>query len=67
MPQFAIVPLGADEEHEVDYHFSLAKTPIKYLEYASFGIPGLYSNHPIYKQIISNGVNGILVNNNFED
>lgn len=64
--KFAIVPLGTEEENLRDYEFSLGKTPIKYLEYASFGIPGIYSRHPIYKNIIKNEFNGLLVENNLE-
>ena len=64
--KFAIVPLGTKEEDSFDYEFSLGKTPIKYLEYASFGIPGIYSKHPIYSEIIRDGYNGLLVENNLE-
>ena len=63
---FAIVPLGTKEENSLDYEFSLGKTPIKYLEYASFGIPGIYSKHPIYNEIIKDEFNGLLVDNNLE-
>ena len=64
--EFAIIPLGTKEENSIDYDFSLGKTPIKYLEYASFGIPGIYSKHPIYDEIIQDEFNGLLVDNNLE-
>ena len=38
-----------------------AKTDNKYREYASLGIPGLYSTCPAYAGSIVDGVNGILV------
>lgn len=36
----------------------------KYIEYTRAGVIGIYSNCPLYKQVVENGVNGILVDNN---
>lgn len=41
-----------------------SKSEIKYLEYASLNIPGIYSNIGAYGKVIKNYYNGILINNN---
>lgn len=47
-----LAPLAAGE-------FESAKSDIKFLEYAAFGIPGLYSTHPAYATV-RHGVTGML-------
>lgn len=59
---FAITPLGADED-PVASEFNNCKNPFKYLNYAVAGIPSLYSSSPIYKNVIKDGCNGIIVEN----
>lgn len=35
----------------------------KYIEYTRAGIVGIYSDCPLYRQVVKNGINGILVDN----
>ena len=44
-----------------DLEFNRCKTAAKYLEYASLGIAGVYSDVPTYREAVSHGVNGLLV------
>ena len=44
----------------VNNEFNSSKSSIKFLEYSSLGIPGVYSNLPPYKTIIEHGKNGFL-------
>lgn len=44
-----------------------SKSEIKYLEYSSLEIAGIYSNLGAYSEVIKNNENGILVNNNTTD
>lgn len=44
-----------------DLEFNRCKTAAKYLEYASLGIAGVYSDMPTYREAVSDGVNGLLV------
>jgi glycosyltransferase involved in cell wall biosynthesis len=60
---FGITPLGAEEDED-EYEFNSCKSPVKYIDYGSLGIPGIYSNAPIYSSVIKNGENGLLVKNN---
>lgn len=53
----AIAPL---EKSNINH----SKSEIKYLEYSSLGIPGIYSNFGAYAESIKNNKNGILVENN---
>ena len=41
-----------------------SKSEIKYLEYASLGIAGIYSNVGAYSDAINDGINGMLIENN---
>ena len=41
-----------------------SKSEIKYLEYTSLGVPGIYSNIGSYGEVIENNKNGILIENN---
>lgn len=44
-----------------DLEFNRCKTAAKYLEYASLGIAGVYSDVPTYREAVRDGVNGLLV------
>jgi len=44
----------------VNNEFNNSKSSIKFLEYSSMGIPGVYSKSPPYKTIIEHGKNGFL-------
>ena len=55
-----LAPMPVSEFHECKY-FN------KFVEYASFGIVGVYSNVKPYIFGIENGVNGLLVENNTDD
>lgn len=46
--------------------FSNKKFYNKYLEYSRFGICGIYSNTELFRRIINNGYNGVLVENREE-
>ena len=48
-----IAPLTANE-------FNRAKSPLKYFEYTSLGIPGVYSQIDPYERVIKDGENGLL-------
>lgn len=65
--KFAIIPLGSKEENATHHLFSECKTPIKYLEYGALRIPGIYSNASIYREVISHGETGLLVENTASD
>jgi glycosyltransferase involved in cell wall biosynthesis len=45
-----------------DNLFNRCKSGLKYLEYSTPGIPGVYSNIPPYNDLIKNGENGFLAN-----
>jgi glycosyltransferase involved in cell wall biosynthesis len=49
----ALVPLAADE-------FNRSKSPIKWLEYSSVGMATIFSDVPIYSQVVKHGENGLL-------
>ncbi len=55
-----LAPLPDDDFHN-------AKTAIKYRDYAAFGIAGLYSDVPVYREVIDHERTGLLVMNNDED
>lgn len=59
---FAIVPLGGAEDPE-HLFFNSCKSCIKYIDYGSLCIPGIYSNTPVYADVIKSRINGILINN----
>ena len=40
--------------------FNLGKSELKYIELAVLGIPGVYSDMPVYNTVVKNGVNGLL-------
>ncbi len=50
-----------------DIPFNNLKYYNKYLEYARFKITGVYSNIPLYRRVITEGVNGLLAQNTEED
>ena len=62
---FALVPLAdaSDEQHR---NFNLSKSPFKYLNFGCAKIPAIYSKGTIYDNIITNGKNGMLVENTEE-
>jgi glycosyltransferase involved in cell wall biosynthesis len=49
-----------------DNLFNRCKSPIKYLEYSTFGLPGVYSDIPPYASIIKDGENGFLASSTSE-
>ena len=55
----AIAPLMANE-------FNQYKSPLKFLQYSAVGLPGIYSNVSPYREVITEGINGILVDNDPE-
>lgn len=57
---FALVPLEDTEFHKY-------KSNIKFLDYASLGVPGIYSNIAPYKGCIDNNKTGMLVNNTYSE
>lgn len=59
---FSIVPLGGAEDIDTLF-FNSCKSCIKYVDYGAIGIPGIYSNSPVYSEVIRSRFNGILVNN----
>lgn len=63
---FAIVPLGGLEDADA-FFFNTCKNPFKYLEYGALGIPGIYSQVPIYETSVHHGVTGILAANTADD
>ena len=56
---FAIVPLE-------DHAFNRAKSSIKWLEYSSRRLPGIYSDLAAYNETVENGRTGLLVPNTRE-
>ena len=44
----------------VDNLFNRCKSPIKFLEYSAFGVPGVFSTVEAYTQVIIHGENGLL-------
>ncbi|MFN9749393.1 MAG: glycosyltransferase [Burkholderiales bacterium] len=50
-----------------DSEFSSCKSPIKYFDYSSIGVPSVASDHPPYNEVIDNGVTGFLVKNTAQD
>lgn len=64
--KFSIVPLGGREDPESLY-FNSCKSCIKYIDYGSLGIPGLYSKSPVYENAILHRSTGLLVNNTPEE
>jgi glycosyltransferase involved in cell wall biosynthesis len=47
--------------------FNMSKTANKYREFGAAGIPAVYSDVPIYREVIEDGVNGILTKNSPRD
>ena len=43
-----------------DNEFNRAKSPLKYFEYTSLGVPGVYSQIDPYARVITDGENGLL-------
>ena len=51
----------------MDSAFENCKTNLKYREYAAFGIPGIYSDMPLYASSVKPDQTGLLVPNRIED
>jgi len=47
----------------VDSPFNACKSALKFLEYSSLGIPGVYSALGQFREVITHGVNGFLADN----
>jgi len=62
---FSISPLGGIEDKE-NYEFNKCKNPFKYLNYGVASIPGIYSNTPIYSNLVVDRENGLLIENTYE-
>ncbi|AEI78155.1 hypothetical protein CNE_1c28420 [Cupriavidus necator N-1] len=60
---FAIVPLGGREDPDALF-FNSCKSCIKYIDYGSLGIPGIYSRTPVYEDAITHRQTAMLVENN---
>ncbi len=56
---FAVCPLK-------DNDFNKYKSYIKYLDYSAAGLPAIYSDNEIYRQVVKNKHNGILAANNVD-
>jgi O-antigen biosynthesis protein len=52
----AIAPLVANE-------FNQYKSPLKFLQYSAVGLPAIYSQVTPYQEVVTQGVDGILVDN----
>jgi glycosyltransferase involved in cell wall biosynthesis len=63
---FSVVPLGGAEDPDALF-FNSCKSCIKYIDYGSLGIPGIYSRSPVYEEAVSNEETGLLVNNTAEE
>jgi glycosyltransferase involved in cell wall biosynthesis len=63
---FSVVPLGGGEDPDALF-FNSCKSCIKYIDYGSLGIPGIYSRSPVYEEAVSNEETGLLVNNTAEE
>nr|WP_255650838.1 glycosyltransferase [Cupriavidus sp. DB3] len=59
---FAIVPLGGREDPETLF-FNSCKSCIKYIDYGSLGIPGIYSRTPVYEDAVTHKETALLVDN----
>ncbi|QJT09797.1 glycosyltransferase [Oceanidesulfovibrio marinus] len=62
---FSIIPLGGCED-EASRFFNSCKNPFKYINYGLLGIPGVYSNTDLYKDVVVDGETGLLVENTYE-
>jgi glycosyltransferase involved in cell wall biosynthesis len=59
---FAIVPLGAEEDPDTLF-FNSCKSPIKYADYGSLGIPSIYSDCPTYRGNVTHRLTGYIASN----
>ncbi|MEL6494224.1 MAG: glycosyltransferase [Cyanobacteria bacterium J06623_7] len=55
----AIAPLVAND-------FNRYKSPLKFLQYSALNLAAIYSNVTPYQEVVTNGVDGVLVDNNAE-
>jgi glycosyltransferase involved in cell wall biosynthesis len=63
---FSVVPLGGREDKETLF-FNSCKSCIKYIDYGSLGIPGIYSRSPVYEEAVTDHVTGLLVHNTADE
>lgn len=63
---FALCPLSGHEDQDSLRH-NECKSPIKYIDYSSAKIPGIFSNSPAYARTIKHGENGYLTENTYRD
>ncbi len=61
----SVTPLASSED-PTHLAYSQYKTPIKYIIYAGLGIPGIYSQSPIYTDEVEHGITGVLTPNTRE-
>lgn len=59
---FSVVPLGGAEDPGTIF-FNSCKSCIKYIDYGSLGIPAIYSDTPVYSNVVKDNVTGLLVKN----
>lgn len=62
----ALVPLGAHEDKD-SFKFNSMKSPFKFLNYGCAGIPGIYSENPIYSDLIEDRATGLITPNTQQD
>jgi glycosyltransferase involved in cell wall biosynthesis len=66
------VPFFAQQQADIfiaplaENHFNSCKSFLKYLEYSTLGVPGVYSQGGQYNNVITDGVNGFLAGNLLE-
>ncbi|WP_256250394.1 glycosyltransferase family protein [Burkholderia ubonensis] len=64
--QFAVTPLGSSEDSDAA-EFNACKNPFKYLNYGAAKVPGIYSRAPIYTDCVTDGITGLLIDNDFAE
>lgn len=64
---FALVPLGGEEEEDKTAEINSFKNPHKFIHYSAAMIPGIYSKSSIYSPLITENITGILTDNSLID
>lgn len=59
---FSVVPLGGEEDPSTLF-FNSCKSCIKYIDYGSLGIPAVYSHTPVYSNVVTDNLTGLLIKN----
>lgn len=62
----SLSPIGITRSNTSLYLFLNCKSNIKFIDYASAKILGIYSNSSIYKDVVKEGKTGFLVDNSYE-